>query len=613
MKICDSCRATYPTEYSTCPKDGTTLRFSSELTPGTVVRGKYEVKEKIGTGGMASVYRAQHLAFNEVVAMKVVSQKLMEDEGFLKRFKTEAVVTRKLEHPNAVRVEDFDTLEDGRPFMAMEYVNGRILRHILVDKKVLPAVRAVNIARQACAALAAAHALGITHRDIKPDNILLVENPDGTDTVKVLDFGIAKIREGSTEFGAGYTPTQTGLVVGTPQYLSPEQAMGKHGAEVDGRADLYALGVVLYEMLTGQLPFHSDTTIGLLMHHIHTVPTPAHYLKPDLNIPPAISLVLTKALEKDPAKRFQTADEMLTALSAPQNWASTAVMGSESLQNTTAPVPTPVAPNATVPITSPQIKAPAAPAPVATAAAVATPAKEAVPEPEPPPSIEAPRPRPAVATRKKDFNWKPLLVGAAVILLLALAIGLRSKKAATAATPVKPPPPTAAQLEDKRILEEVNRVLDSSSSLRSQEVGVRVENGVVYLIGRVQTKEQSDIAENLTYSVVGVNGIKNNLAVAGARKTETKPQATAQKPAEPEQPESSQLIATAATANTDPAAQQRRITQLLNQAQRQTDMGHYVIARDLYMAVLSIDPGNAQAEEGRKYARQMISQQRRNR
>jgi hypothetical protein len=200
-----------------------------------------------------------------------------------------------------------------------------------------------------------------------------------------------------------------------------------------------------------------------------------------------------------------------------------------------------------------------------------------------------------------------------VILLLALAIGLRSRKAATAVTPVKPPPPTAAQLEDKRILEEVNRVLDSSSSLRSQEVGVRVENGVVYLIGRVQTKEQSDIAENLTYSVVGVNGIKNNLAVAGARKTETKPQATAQKPAEPEQPESSQLTATAATANTDPAAQQRRITQLLNQAQRQTDMGHYVIARDLYMAVLSIDPGNAQAEEGRKYARQMISQQRRNR
>src|SRR3954463_9078895 len=461
MKICDSCRATYPTEYSTCPKDGTSLRYSSELSPGTVVRGKYEIKEKIGTGGMASVYRAQHLAFNEVVAMKVVSQKLMEDEGFLKRFKTEAVVTRKLEHPNAVRVEDFDTLEDGRPFMAMEYVNGRSLRHILVDKKVLPAERAVNIARQACAALAAAHVLGITHRDIKPDNILLVENPDGTDTVKVLDFGIAKIREGSTDFGAGYTPTQTGLVVGTPQYLSPEQAMGKHGAEVDGRADLYALGVVLYEMLTGQLPFHSDTTIGLLMHHIHTVPTPAHYLKPDLNIPAAISLVLMKTLEKDPDKRFQTADEMVTALSAPQNWAATAVMG--SAQNTVvSTLPTPVV----VPTTA----ATSAPAPVAIPAA-ATPAAAAVAaatETETPLPMEAPTPQPAkISTpvlprppRRHDFDWKPVMIGAALVLVLVFAFAMRPKHV----TP--PPQPTAAELEDKRILEEVNRVLDSSSALK---------------------------------------------------------------------------------------------------------------------------------------------------
>jgi serine/threonine protein kinase len=612
MKICDSCRATYPTEYSTCPKDGTTLRFSSELTPGTIVRGKYEVKEKIGTGGMASVYRAQHLAFNEVVAMKVVSQKLMEDEGFLKRFKTEAVVTRRLEHPNAVRVEDFDTLEDGRPFMAMEYVNGRSLRHILVDKKVLPAERAVNIARQSCAALAAAHALGITHRDIKPDNILLVENPNGPDTVKVLDFGIAKIREGSTDFGAGYTPTQTGLVVGTPQYLSPEQAMGKHGNEVDGRADLYALGVVLYEMLTGQLPFHSDTTIGLLMHHIHTVPTPAHYVKPDLNIPPAISLVLMKALEKDPAKRFQTADEMLTALSAPQNWAATAVMGSESLQNTAvAPLPTPVAPHSTVPIPAPQVKTPAAAAPAA--AAIATPAAAPMPTQEAAqPEVVSPRPRTAVIRRKKDFNWKPLLFGAVIVLLLAAAVALRPKKQTTPAL-VKPAPPTAAQLDDKRILEEVNRVLDSSSSLRSQEVGVRVENGVVYLNGRVQTKEQSDIAENLTYSVVGVNGIKNNLAVGGARKSEAKPQASAQQPeATPEQAQP-ETAPTATSAATDSAAQQRHIAQLLGQAQRQSDMGHYVVARDLYLGVLAIDPNNTQAEQGRQYVHQMITQQRRNR
>ena len=149
----------------------------------------------------------------------------------------------------------------------MEYVHGKDLRHMIQNSGPLPIKRSLGIARQAASALAAAHALGITHRDIKPDNILLIENPDGSDTVKVLDFGIAKIREGSTGFGAGYTPTQTGLVVGTPQYLSPEQAMGKHGNEVDGRADLYSVGVVLYVLLSRKLPF-AAAELGHLMRKI---------------------------------------------------------------------------------------------------------------------------------------------------------------------------------------------------------------------------------------------------------------------------------------------------------------------------------------------------------
>ena len=508
MKICDSCRATYPTEYSTCPKDGTSLRFSSELSPGTIVRGKYEIQEKIGTGGMASVYRAQHLAFNEVVAMKVVSSKLMEDEGLLKRFKTEAVVTRRLVHPNAVRVEDFDTLEDGRPFMAMEYVNGRNLRQVLIEKKFLPAERAVSIARQSAAALAAAHKLGITHRDIKPDNILLVDNGDGTDTAKVLDFGIAKIREGSTDFGAGYTPTQTGLVVGTPQYLSPEQAMGKHGSQIDGRADLYSVGVVLYEMLTGQLPFHSDTTIGLLMHHIHTVPTPAHYLKPELNIPPAISLVLMKALEKDPSKRFQTADEMVTALSAPQNWAATAATSGSFegpvVASAAAPAPTPTPEPAPAAAVKPVTQTPAVATAVAAAVETPLPMEVATPAPA---KVQAPvLPRPP---SRHQIHWKPVLIAVAVVLFLAFAIvfAMWPKHVAL------PAQPTAAELEDKRIAGEVDRVLDSSSALRKHEIGIRVQNGVVILTGQVPSKEESAIAENLTYSVAGVSGIRNNIVV----------------------------------------------------------------------------------------------------
>jgi hypothetical protein len=170
-----------------------------------------------------------------------------------------------------------------------------------------------------------------------------------------------------------------------------------------------------------------------------------------------------------------------------------------------------------------------------------------------------------------------------------------------------PAQPNATEKNDRRILQEVNRVLESSSALREQEVGIKVENGVVYLDGRVDSKEESDIAENLTYSVVGVNGIKNNLSVGGAKKSAPKPQSVAASSS----PESASQQPAPAESNTaDAATQQHRITQLLTQAQRQSDMGHYVVARDLYLAVLSMDPSNAQADEGRKYAHRMIAQQR---
>ena len=248
-----------------------------------------------------------------------MSSALTANQDFLNRFKREAVITRKLRHPNAVRLDDFDFTEDGRPFIAMEYVRGKSLRQVLQENGALPVARAFSIARQVALALGAAHDLGIVHRDIKPDNIVLVPQADGSEVVKVLDFGIAKVADENLDGAAGYKPTSTGMVLGTPHYLSPEQAKGKKSSMIDGRADLYALGVMLYEMLTGELPFKSDTAIEMLLHHIQSAPVPTHLLKPELNIPETASQLVMKALEKDPAQRFQTGAQMAAALAEPAN------------------------------------------------------------------------------------------------------------------------------------------------------------------------------------------------------------------------------------------------------------------------------------------------------
>ena len=312
VRYCPSCHSVFPNEFRTCPKDQTALLTASELQPGMVLRGKYEILGKLGAGGMAAVYRARHLAFGEVRAIKVVNNRLADDEDFLRRFRNEAVVARRLQHPNAVRVDDLDMTEDGRPFIVMEYVEGQNLREVVRHQGPLSLRRSVGIARQVAAALAAAHELGIIHRDIKPDNILLTGAGE-RETAKVLDFGIAKMKE-SALGDSGAVATRTGMVVGTPQYISPEQAMGRRGSELDGRADLYSLGVVLYEMVTGRLPFESDTAMGIILHHLQTPPPEPREVRPDLGIPDPLSAVLMRALQKEPDKRFASATAMAAAL-----------------------------------------------------------------------------------------------------------------------------------------------------------------------------------------------------------------------------------------------------------------------------------------------------------
>jgi len=316
MKRCGICHATYPAAFTHCPHDGSLLTEANEWADGAVIRGKYRILGKLGQGGMAAVYKALHVGFNEVRALKVIHPELASDPSFVKRFGQEAALTRKLQHPNAVRVEDIDQADDGRPFMVMEFIEGESLKDVIERQAPLPVPRACRIAKQVAAALEAAHGLGMIHRDIKPGNILLTRLPgsgEPEEVAKVLDFGIAKIREAHWEAG-GTTLTRTGTSIGTPSYMSPEQAMGKTGEGLDGRADLYSLGVVMYEMLAGELPIRAESEVQMLIGQINTAPQPIRERRPEL--PEAIGAVVMRCLEKDPARRPASGAALIALMEA---------------------------------------------------------------------------------------------------------------------------------------------------------------------------------------------------------------------------------------------------------------------------------------------------------
>ena len=222
MKTCRVCQRSYSTHFANCPQDGTPLIQSEEWAEGTLVRGKYQIIQKIGQGAMGAVYKALHLHFQELRALKVIAVALASDKKFVKRFEQEAILARKLQHPNAVRVDDIDETEDGQPFIVMEYIEGKNLRDVIADEGPMPPARVALITQQVASAPDAAHGLGIVHRDIKPENIVLIQSQKEV-VAKVMDFGIAKLKEGLSETSAG-SMTGTGLVVGTPLYMSPEQA-----------------------------------------------------------------------------------------------------------------------------------------------------------------------------------------------------------------------------------------------------------------------------------------------------------------------------------------------------------------------------------------------------
>jgi serine/threonine-protein kinase len=291
------------------------VESAPDPTVGRTIAGKFAVLRKLGAGAMGVVYLARQLALDKVVAIKVLHRELAVDKAFTERFRREARAASRLDHPNSIRVFDFGEEPDGLLYLAMEFVEGRDLFSVLAERGRLPAAAIVDLLCQVLAALAVAHDLGVLHRDLKPENIMIVrgKGDDGQpmDVVKVCDFGIAKIVEPSadpSEEGARRHTTR-GMVVGTPAYMSPEQA---RGATLDGRSDLYSVGVILYELLSGQVPFDGASPLDIVVRHISEVPSPPS--SHALGVDPQLEAICMKALAKAPGDRFQDAREMRMVL-----------------------------------------------------------------------------------------------------------------------------------------------------------------------------------------------------------------------------------------------------------------------------------------------------------
>ncbi|MGC4068985.1 MAG: serine/threonine-protein kinase [Polyangiaceae bacterium] len=269
---------------------------------GQIVADRYEVIELLGVGGMGSVYRARHVHIKKQVALKTLHQAMLRSPEAVARFEREAVAAARISHPNVAVATDFGPLPGGRYYLVLEYIEGRELRSELDAKGALPLARVIHIGRQITSALCAAHQLGIVHRDLKPENVMLVNRGTEIDFVKVLDFGIAKV----TVDDETQPLTQFGAVFGTPQYMSPEQGKGQ---VVDARSDLYTLGVILYEMLTGKLPFEAEDALGFIMQHLGATPTPL-----SATVPEPLRQLVHGLLEKEPDLRPATANIVLGAL-----------------------------------------------------------------------------------------------------------------------------------------------------------------------------------------------------------------------------------------------------------------------------------------------------------
>jgi len=306
MKRCPKCGKEYENANTLCPSDGEVLEKVSDDLIGQTLASKYRIEELINEGGMGAVYRGTHVLMDKVVAIKVLHPSLAADDKIVARFSREAKAASRISHPHALNVTDFGEDENGIVFLVMEYLKGETLKEVIHKDGPMPIERAVEIIRQVCGALEAAHAEGVVHRDLKSDNIMLLDMGDG-DWAKVLDFGIAKITE---KVGQDPALTAPNLIIGTPQYMSPEQC--SQAANIDSRSDIYSLGVIIYEMLVGHVPFTGESPTAIMMKHLQE--PPPSVLEERKDLPAAVGRVVMQAMAKRPEYRYQTVSELSEGL-----------------------------------------------------------------------------------------------------------------------------------------------------------------------------------------------------------------------------------------------------------------------------------------------------------
>jgi eukaryotic-like serine/threonine-protein kinase len=303
MNECPECKEQFEGDAKTCPNDGAELVAVPSPLLGQVLGERYKIVAALGEGGMGQVFVAEHVILGKKLAVKVLRAEFNRHPDLVARFQQEAVAASQIGQENIVDVSDFGRMPDGSFYFVMEHIPGQSLANLIDTSGALPFGRALPLLLQVTRALDAAHGRGIIHRDLKPDNVIVSPRPDGSDLVKVLDFGISKVGEGRT----GTRLTQVGMVVGTPQYMSPEQATGD---PVDNRADIYAFGVMAYEVFTGTLPFSADNAIGVLLKHQNERPQPPRERRPDLGIDPEVEALILHCMAKRREDRPQSMAEI---------------------------------------------------------------------------------------------------------------------------------------------------------------------------------------------------------------------------------------------------------------------------------------------------------------